>query len=104
MLAAVSTPDLTAVVVVGTQRKRSQRSLNNLCAQTVASRMEVLVMDLADADTPSLVAPPGAHVDIIRRPGLNHCAWARAEAARRAQSPLIAYIEDHCYATPTWAE
>jgi len=100
----MSKPDLSAVVVVGPLRERAQRSLNHLSAQTAASRMEILVMDLSAEGTPRLVAPPGVQLDIIRRPGMEHWSWARAEAARRAQSQVVAYIEDHCYVAPGWAE
>jgi Glycosyl transferase family 2 len=104
ILAAMSKPDLSAVFVAGPLRERAQRSLNHLGAQTAAARMEILVMDLSADGTPPLVAPPGVQVDIVRRPGLEHWSWARAEAVRRAQSPVVAYIEDHCYAAPGWAE
>ncbi len=100
----MSRPDLTAVIVVGTRRKRAQRSLDSLGSQTAASRMEVLIMDLSDEDTPPLVAPPAVQVDFVRRPGWENWCWARAEAVRRAQSPVVAFIEDHCYASPRWAE
>lgn len=40
----------------------------------------------------------------LSRPDIRRWGVARAEGARTATGKSVAYIEDHCYPTPTWAE
>jgi hypothetical protein len=39
-------PQLSAILVVGERRERSQGALDALCAQTVIDRMEIVVPDI----------------------------------------------------------
>ncbi len=98
-----SVPLLSAVLVVGPRRQRSQRSLDALGRQTRAADMEIVVVDVAEAGTPALVAPVGVRTVYLARPGLRSFVRARAEGFRRAQAAIVAGIEDHCFAEPEWA-
>ena len=99
-----SSPDLSAVVVVGNTRERAQLSLDSLYAQTIADRMEIIVIDLKTRDVPELSLSsriPTHYVTLGRDATWGH---ARARAAEMANSPVVAFIEDHCTADPSWAE
>jgi hypothetical protein len=97
-------PLLSAAVVVGSQRRRAQRSVLAACRQTAIDSIEVIVVDLAPPGPPDLETPPGVAVTYRRVAEARLWTWGRAEAARLARAPVVAYLEDHCYASPGWAE
>lgn len=96
-------PRLTAAVIVGGCRRRSERVLRALAAQSVAASLEVVVVDVGTAELPALESPPGPRLVYLRAPGL---VWSagRARAVREASTPIVAFIEDHCFPAPDWAE
>jgi len=99
-----SSPELSAIVVVGNTRERAQLSLESLYAQTIADRMEMIVIDLKTRDVPELSTStriPTRYVTLGRDATWGH---ARARAARMATAPVVAFIEDHCTADSGWAE
>ncbi len=96
-------PHLSVVLVVGSQRRRAQRVLDALAAQTAADCIEVVVVDLIDGGpAPLHVAPSLRHV-YASRPDINRWGRARAEAVRLASAEVIGFIEDHCFPEPEWA-
>ncbi len=94
---------LSAAVVVGDLRERAQRTLDALGAQTAAESMEVVVVDIGPADAPDLPTPAGMPVTYVRMPAGGSFAAARGEAARRASTPVVAYLEDHAVPDRRWA-
>jgi hypothetical protein len=90
-------------MVVASRRARAEAVLRALAEQTVRERLDVVVVDLR-ADLRPLTCPPE----------LPHCrtipvdaptpAAARRAGVEAARTPLIAFIEDHCYPAPGWAE
>lgn len=96
-------PSLSAIVVVGSRRERSQRVLNALGAQTIAASLEIIVVDLA-ADAPQLKTPPGVRTVYLSRPKTEPWARLRAEGLQCANAKVVAFIEDHCFPAPNWAE
>jgi hypothetical protein len=101
MIAAM--PDLSVIVVVGEERVRAQRALDALARQTALERLEVVVVDHASA-APSLRLPAGIEAHVAHGPELRSFGHARLAGARAARAPIVAYIEDHVYAEPDWAE
>jgi hypothetical protein len=101
-LASPSVPLLSAVVVVGRSRERAQRAVDSLSLQTIAKSIEIVVMDLAPADTPRLAPSGAAPMRYVSCPEWT-MSWARAAAVQQARAPIVAYIEDHCVADPGWA-
>lgn len=95
---------LSAAMIAGPQRYRAQRVVNAMCAQTVAQSMEIIVVDLAPLSTPRLTAPPHANLVYLSRPDIRRFGQARAEAVKVARAPIVAFTEDHCYPSRTWAE
>ena len=98
------TPELTAVLIAGVCRERAQRVLTALGRQTVAERMEIVVVDLAPAGEAPLDAPANVPVDYRARPDIGRWGSARLEAVRAANAPVVAFIEDHCFPRTDWAE
>jgi hypothetical protein len=94
---------LSVVLVAGSQRARAARVLAALGAQTVAADLEVVVVDVAPVEIPPLVTT-GLRTRYVRRPGVDRWGAARAEGARAASAEVVAFIEDHCFPDPTWAE
>jgi len=98
------TPALSAVLVAGPCRQRAQRVLDALTAQTARASMEIVVVDLAPVSTVALATDRSTRATYIRRPGLTAWGVARAEAVQVACAPVVAFIEDHCYPSPEWAD
>jgi glycosyltransferase involved in cell wall biosynthesis len=99
-----ASPELSALTVTGACRRRAQRVLDALSAQTAADKIEVIVIDLADSGMPDLIISDRVKVVYIRRPGLRSWARARIEGVRHASAPVVAFIEDHCFPATDWAE
>ena len=95
---------LSALVVVGPLRKRSQRVLDALCSQTAIDSMEIVILDLAPDGTPKLETSSSVNTIYIVLPETEPWSRARAEGVRRAKAPIVAFIEDHCIPAPEWAE
>lgn len=96
-------PELSAILVAGELRERAARSLRHLLDQTILSRMEIVVADL----NPELGLPGATDHPAVRHLRLAHLAYyceAQAAGVWEARAPVVAFIEDHSYASPGWAE
>jgi hypothetical protein len=100
----LSPPELSAVVVVGKRRVRGQRVLANLCAQTAVDRIEIVVVDIGPEDDPPLVIDAGVRSQYTRQPHEELWGRARSYACRQARAPVVAFLEEHCFPAPGWAE
>jgi len=96
--------ELSAILVAGPCRSRAQRVVNALCAQTASDSMEIIIVDIAPDGVPRLTTAPEARVVYLSRPEIKGWGQARAEAVRAARSPIVAFIEDHCFPARHWAE
>jgi hypothetical protein len=96
-------PDLAAILIAGELRERAGRSLRRLLAQTIIDRMEILVADLCPEAGPLSGAdhPP---VRSLALPRDAYYCQAQSAALHAARAPIVAFIEDHSYASPGWAE
>jgi hypothetical protein len=99
----VEAVELSTVLVAGPCRERAQRVLEALGRQTARDRMELVLVDLRPEAQP-LHPPEGILVQRIDMPGLVRWGPARGEGLRGARAPVVAFIEDHCYPEPEWAE
>lgn len=95
--------ELTAILVVGDCRARSQQALDSLYDQTIADAMEIIVVDLA-CRSPRLVTATQIQTSYLVPQEKISWAQARACAARAARAPVVAFIEDHCLAEREWAQ
>lgn len=97
-------PSITVVTIAGTSGTRIARLLACLRRQTLVEEMEVILVSLADPKPDFSGPAAGLNLTVLHHPGNSHFGHARAEAARRARSPIIAYLEDHTVPEPDWAE
>jgi hypothetical protein len=97
-------PWLTAVIVVGPRRERSASALGSVLSQSIASHLEVVLIDCADAATPPLPGSDHPSVRVHRLPDGAHFGLARAIAVAAARAPVVAFLEEHTRALPGWAE
>jgi len=97
-------PRLSAVLIAGLQRRRAQRVLDALAVQTVAGSIEVIVVDIGDDRLPRLTVAPALKHVYVNRPAIKRWGAARAEGVRLAGTDVVAFIEDHCFPDPDWAE
>ena len=95
-------PRLTVGLIAGELRARAERSLEHLLRQTVLDELEILVIDI-NPDKASFAGASHPRVRYRHRPDLCYYCDAQAEIVRQAKAGLVAFIEDHCYATPGWA-
>lgn len=97
------TPEMSVVVVAGNQRERAAGCLRSVLAQDGADRLEVLLVDCGQLDGPD----PWAEFPAVRRlcppPGC-HYGEALAAGVAAAQSPIVAFLEEHARARPGWAQ
>jgi len=96
-------PSLTVVLVTQNAQNRIPRLLDALAKQTLAAELEVFIVYIAPAN-PAPVLPDGLRVIPINQIDIRNMGQARAEAVRRAKSPLVAFLEDHTIPNPGWAE
>ena len=75
-----------------------------LTAQTVVHLIELVLVDLAPKGTQRLEIPYNLRCVYLPRPYFNRWGDARAEGVRHAHSDVVAFIEDHCFPVPDWAE
>jgi hypothetical protein len=96
---------LSVVVIVPDRFETVARIVAHLLAQTVRERLEIVLASCEErpAIPRDVMAAFGAW-SIVRVDGLASTAAARAAATRAARAPLVAFVEDHCFPTPTWAD
>jgi hypothetical protein len=99
-----SSPDLSALLVIGDSREHAQLALDSLYAQTIVGSMEIVVIDLKTNDAPQLTVTSLAPTRYVVPERTTTWAEGRAIAARLADAPVLAFIEGHCVAEPGWAE
>ncbi len=99
-----NTVALSTVLVAGQCRARAQRVLDAIAAQTCAADMEIIVVDATTPETPHLQLPEGARVIYLHPETPPTLPEARAAAVRYASADYVAFLEDHCYPQPGWAE
>lgn len=98
-------PSLSAVMVVGSRRRRAQVAIDALGSQTIADRMELVVVDVTDPTLhPDLAPPERMRTTYLRIPAGASWGNCRHHGLKHSAAPLVAFIEDHCFASPRWAE
>src|SRR5581483_2984288 len=94
---------ISVAVVVGAQRERAARLMKALSQQTLTERLEVIVIDTRP-HAPALEPVSGPVMKILRLEACSSYGEARARAVREATGEIVAFLEDHCYPQPGWAE
>jgi hypothetical protein len=95
---------LSVIIVVGENRKLAQQVIRAVTHQTRASALELVIVDLAEQTTLDFASRPDFRVVHVKLPAATTVSRARAEGVRRAGADAVAFIEDHCIPSSTWAE
>lgn len=102
-------PPLAVVLVTDSDAAPLRRTLEHLDRQTRADRLEVLVVGPAGSSTEGAELPidPGRFASfrwIEAEGAVDSLDRARALAVPHVTAPAVAFIEDHAYPEPEWAE
>lgn len=95
---------LAAAMITGTCRERAQEALDALCRQTIIDQMEIIVVDLCASKSKPFTYPTSARVIVLPKPQETSWAAARMAAVKKASGDIVAFIEEHSFAHPDWAE
>jgi GT2 family glycosyltransferase len=97
-------PQLSIILVIGSQRERERRALQSLLEQSAIDRMEILLYDLGPTDCPLLPGSDHPRVRLTRQTPQDLLGMARADAIRTAKAPVVCFMEEHCELQPGSAE
>jgi len=95
---------LSAIVIVGACRKRSQRVVNALYNQTASKSMEIIIVDLAEEIVPRLYTQAVIPTIYINKSPNETWARARAAGIYQARGKIVAFVEDHTIPAQNWAD
>lgn len=98
-----SAPDMSVAICSRNGAPTIARALESLFGQTIAPRLEIMVVDDGSTDeTADIASRHGATV--VQHETNRGLAAARNSAVRASRAPIIAFIDDDCEADPDWAE
>ncbi|MBT5872129.1 MAG: glycosyltransferase, partial [Candidatus Latescibacteria bacterium] len=97
-------PLLSVVMVVGSARSQAQSVVDALYAQTRPDDMEIVIVDIAAVGTLPLRTEPTVYTKYILQPGVEFWGKARTEGVQHASAAVVAFLEDHCWPEPDWAD
>ena len=100
-------PALTVIVVTSGRGATVRRTVGHLRAQTIAHRLELVLVGPADDAFDDLEPSTLAGFAGVQRlaPGpITEVERAFAPGVRTASAPLVALLENHVYPDPEWAE
>jgi Glycosyl transferase family 2 len=98
-------PELS-VVIVCDRLETIAKPLGHLRDQTVADRIELVVVVPKGAPVGSepFASEPFGAAQVVPIERLVSLSWARASGVRAARAPIVAFVESHSYPEPGWAE
>jgi GT2 family glycosyltransferase len=95
--------DLSVVICSFNGANGIRRCLDALAAQTVRSRLEIIVVDDGSVDATADIAR--AHGAVVVRHSVNRgIAAARNSGIAAASAPIVGFLDDDCEPEPQWAE
>lgn len=105
-MASRNDPTLSVIVVAERHSECLRLTLESVGAQTIASELECIVVTRSSADL--ALADDTAHglhsLRVVEDSAMDDAGKAKAAGVRSARAPLVAFIEDHSYPDPGWAE
>ncbi len=97
------TPRLSVVQIQGSRRERAAEALERFAAQTALGQIEVIWVDVAPSAGP-LPRDPRVTLRIVEAPEATSYSAGMMRCAQEARCELVAFVEDHCFVRPGWAE
>ncbi|MEO8690267.1 MAG: hypothetical protein ABI611_18875 [Solirubrobacteraceae bacterium] len=101
----MTAPALSVVLTTRTGWGPVAATLRCLAAQTVADRIELVLVSFA-AEPPGEAPPETARLAayrVVSLPGAGSVAEANAAGALASAAPIVAFGEDHSFPLPEWA-
>ncbi|MHB1294396.1 MAG: glycosyltransferase family 2 protein [Anaerolineae bacterium] len=98
-------PLLSVILVTPDRLDAIRRTLAHLRAQTIAPRLELLIVAPASAGD----ALPAAEIQglgsarLVRLDAIHSIAQANAAGVCAARAPIVAFVEEHSFPEPGWA-
>ena len=97
-------PSLSAIVVIGLCRERSQRCVDALYSQTASERMEIIIVDMGADQHSDIRTKQTTKTTVVKVPLQEPWVKARKAGIDHARGDIIAFVEDHTIPAPDWAE
>ncbi len=99
-------PDLSVVLITPDRLETIARTMKHLREQSVPNQLEIVIV------APSKGAISGNNagsngfqaIRVVEVGNLTSTSEARAAGVRAASAPLVAFVEDHCFPEPGWAD
>lgn len=101
-----SSPEMSVVIITPDRFATIRRAIAHLRAQSVRDQLEVVIVatsaDELEAD--DLELAPFHSVQVVEAGEIGSLGEANAAGVRRARAPIVAFVEEHSYPQPGWAE
>lgn len=99
-------PEMSVVIITPDNYQTVRETIKYLRAQTVKEKLEIVIvapsfnnLDLNESELKEFQS-----FGVVEFGPIKSSAKARAAGIRRASAPVIAFVEDHAYPDPRWAE
>jgi len=99
-------PEMSVVIVTPDRYETIRKTIQHLRSQKARDQLEVVIV-APSKDGLSLIEEEVIdffHLRIVEVGPIDSTAKARAAGIRQASAPVIAFVEDHSYPAPGWAE
>lgn len=98
-------PEMSVLLVTPDDYQTIRRTVRHLRAQTVAGRLELLIIAPSRGGLGLVEREVGCFqsVRVVEVGEIERVAPAKAAGVAEASAPLVAFAEDHCYPEPEWA-
>lgn len=95
-----------SVVIVTDVLPTIQKTLRHLREQTIADRLEIMIVAKrgADIDLDDQSLGGFAATRVVEVEEVSSLSWARAPGIEAATAPIVTLAESHCYPEAGWAE
>jgi glycosyl transferase family 2 len=103
-MSAESGPALSVIVLVPDRFNTVLRVVTELARQQIRDQIELVFVAVPGVSIPQSVVADFWGWQQIEKPDWRSSADARAVGVARARAPIVAFVEDHCFPTPGWAE
>jgi GT2 family glycosyltransferase len=99
-------PEMSVVIVTPDDYETIRKTIKHLRAQTIKEKLEIMIVapSLSNLDLNESELKEFLCFDVVEFGPIKSSAKARAAGIRRASAPLIAFVEDHSFPDPRWAE
>lgn len=99
-------PEMSVVIVTPDRYETVRETIQYLRAQTAKEKLEIVIVvpSLNNLDLDESELMEFQRFSVVEIGPVKSSAKARAAGIRRASAPVIAFVEDHSYPDPRWAE